>query len=610
MLTMSEGRRQGTSVSGTAGTRRLRTDSGTVILHWLIVAAFVVVAGTGLRIASDEPALRWLTRFDSILPAENVWYWHVIAGLGLSAAVLAYVAYVVVARLGQRVRVDRNRWSSLLRRGKPRWSAIGVFVIWIGVGAFAVEMATGALLYAGKAGLALALHRDALWVCLALPALHIVAHYRSGGARQLLRICRPTRLVSPPPQPDVLALLAEHVRLIDDMRRGREPRSESSTNVAVSERKRRPLIAAAATGLAVVALGVSFEKFSGDTLIIPAVHGLTVGSLPVIDGDMSDPVWASAWPIKVLTDQGANFGGTGTSEVEVRAVHDGEHVYFAFVWEDPTRSLRHFPWIKVADGWWLGKTEIVPVKEERYVEDKFSVLFSGPTYPVVGAAIHLSPQPLSHHPASASGRGMHYTAPGSLLDVWVWRADHGGLAGYLDDAQFTGPKEPTAEQLAGTEPYAGGFGMDPGQSCFVDNVETLPDGSTVPLRLPRDLLAASAMIGAVHESPDISDEPGSKWWIDVEETEPFSEQSDRNIPVGAIIPSVVATCAPSGDRADVRGMARWSAGRWTLEVVRRIDTGSDQDLAIATGVKMWLAAFDHSATHHTRHLRPVTLELL
>jgi len=485
-----------------------------------------------------------------------------------------------------------------------------VFVVWIGAAAFGVEIVTGALLYWGQAGLALVLHRNAVWICLALPVLHVLAHYRYGGVRQLFRICRPTRLVSPPPKPDILALLAEHVRLVDDMKRGREPRPGSSVNFAVDAQKRRPLFAAAIAGLAVLGLGVTFEKLSGDRLFIPTVEGLTGSNRPVVDGDISDPVWAFAPPVSILTDQGANFGGTGTSKIEVKAVHDSEYVFFAFTWEDPTRSLKHFPLIKAADGWRLARTEVVPAREEQYVEDKFSVLLSGPTYPVVGAAIHLSPKPLSRHPASASGRGLHYTAPGGLADVWVWRADHGGLAGYLDDAQFTGPKQPTEGQVSGAEPYTGGFGLDVGDNCYVDNVQTLADGSKAPLWLPRDLAAATAMIGVVHESPDVSDDTGSKWWIDVSDTEPFTEESDRRIPVGAIIPSVVSTCAPSGDRADVRGMARWSAGRWTLEAVRRLDTRSDQDIQIATGMKMWLAAFDHSATRHTRHLRPITLELL
>ena len=55
--------------------------------------------------------------------------------------------------------------------------------------------------------------------------------------------------------------------------------------------------------------------------------------------------------------------------------------------------------------------------------------------------------------------------------------------------------------------------------------------------------------------------------------------------------------------------ARWLAGRWTLEVSRRLNTGSKFDIPIATGVSMWVAAFDHSQTRHTRHLRPIKLEV-
>jgi hypothetical protein len=590
-----------------AGARPLRTDSGTVILHWLIVVLFVVVAATGLRIASDEPSLRWLLRFDSILPAENLWYWHVVAGLGFSAALFAYATYVLIARLGQRVRIDGNRWMSLVRQGRTRWSAVGVFVIWVGAGAFAIEIATGTLLYGGQ-NLALALHREVVWLCLALPVIHVVAHYRYGGARQLFRILSPTRLVHPPPEPDIVSLLAEYVRLVDDMKRGRRSNSKPTANLTVTSQKRHPAIAAAIAGTTIVALGLTLEGLSGDKLFVPAVRGLT--NLPIIDGDISDPVWASAPSVRVQTNQGVNFGGTGTSTIEVRAVHDGERVYFAFMWEDPTRSLKHFPLIKSALGWRLSKTAAVSAKETQYAEDKFSVLLSRPTAPVIGAAIHLRPQPLPSRPASASGRGLHYTAPGALVDVWVWRASHGGLTGYVDDAHFAAPIEATKSQISGARPYVGGFGLDKGNDCYVDNLQTLADGSQAPLWLPKDIAASTAKMGKVHESPDESDDPGSMWWIEVGEAQPFTEESNRRIPVGAIIPSVVATCVPSGDRADVLGMAHWAAGRWTLEIVRRLDTQSDQDIKIATGVQMWLAAFDHSATRHTRHLRPITLELL
>ncbi|MEC9405405.1 MAG: ethylbenzene dehydrogenase-related protein, partial [Pseudomonadota bacterium] len=63
----------------------------------------------------------------------------------------------------------------------------------------------------------------------------------------------------------------------------------------------------------------------------------------------------------------------------------------------------------------------------------------------------------------------------------------------------------------------------------------------------------------------------------------------------------------SGSRADLLGGSRWQDGHWTLEVVRNMDTGQSQDLAMKDGLFMWVSAFDHNQTRHTRHSRPVRL---
>jgi hypothetical protein len=44
-------------------------------------------------------------------------------------------------------------------------------------------------------------------------------------------------------------------------------------------------------------------------------------------------------------------------------------------------------------------------------------------------------------------------------------------------------------------------------------------------------------------------------------------------------------------------------------MVRRLDTGSKWDLPMASGLLMWVAAFDHSETRHTWHVRPIELEM-
>jgi hypothetical protein len=62
--------------------------------------------------------------------------------------------------------------------------------------------------------------------------------------------------------------------------------------------------------------------------------------------------------------------------------------------------------------------------------------------------------------------------------------------------------------------------------------------------------------------------------------------------------------APTFDAA-----ARWASGLWALEVKRRLDTTSEFDVPIKTGVFMRVAAFDHSQIRHTRHVRPIRIEV-
>src|SRR5428012_4566 len=77
-----------------------------------------------------------------------------------------------------------------------------------------------------------------------------------------------------------------------------------------------------------------------------------------------------------MTNEGGNFDGKGESRVEIKAVHDGNWAYFLFVWEDPTRSLKHLPLIKEADGWHVLHHGLEAGDEYDFNEDKFSVLFT------------------------------------------------------------------------------------------------------------------------------------------------------------------------------------------------------------------------------------------
>lgn len=169
-------------------------------------------------------------------------------------------------------------------------------------------------------------------------------------------------------------------------------------------------------------------------------------------------------------------------------------------------------------------------------------------------------------------------------------------------------------QMSHVVPYKGGFAPDPGAANYTNNflIEADAGGRAqfiAPLRLPRDLAATTAALGQVDFDPNHGDEDGSRWFMAESETVPYSAGDDARIPVGATIPGVIVAGEFAGDRADVRCAARWGSGHWALEVARRLDTGSEYDVPIKTGVFMRVAAFDHSQIRHTRHVRPIRLEV-
>ncbi len=624
------------------------TDVGTVLLHWLIVALLIVLVATGLRIASADAGLDWLRMLDAILPSEHLWYRHLVAAAALTGVLAAYAVYVVRARLTQRIRLDWARLALLLRAGRPRWASANVLIVWALLVALGIEVVTGAALFLGAGGLWMTVQLHATWVLLALAALHVLVHLEYGGARQVLRIFKPTRLVMAPPAPDLAELLAEQLELREreaqraaektasvaaaapagadlavpaDERKAPKPLQKSLQKPARKpakaparkrERPRRvwPLARAIAIGALMLGGAIAVEPLTRASLKVTRIER---SAAPRLDGDLSDPVWTHAPVATVVTQHGSGFAGTGESLVEIRAVHDGDNAYFAFVWTDPTRSLKHLPLVKRPDGWYVAQSGHDIADENDLHEDKLAILFAHSLLPLIGPAIHLARVPLAGKPTSFIGRGLHYTLGGGIADVWRWRASHGGPSGHIDNCHFGGAAEPTRAQAEGRERYAGGFARDPGPPAYRDNFKPeSPGGYRTPVqprRLPTNPAAMTAAMGRIQNNSDESESEGARWWMTEEESAPYTRSTDGVIEVGAVIPGVIMRTSASGNAAGPRGVARWAAGRWVLEVARRLNTGSAWDLPITSGLLMWVAAFDHAETRHTWHIRPIRLEV-
>jgi hypothetical protein len=624
--------------------RQRKTDYGTIILHWTFVAAFAVALVTGLRIATETPDRTWINLFDAILPRDSVWIAHMQAAIVLVAVAIGYVVYMLRSGLGRRVQLDKVRLRGLFSRGQARLSAVIALMYWIFFVTMTGLLLSGGALYFGfYSGYDVAmLHWVGTWVILAFVGLHVLTQFRSGGVAHLLRIFRPTGLPAPAPKLDaaeLLGMLAEQSARAkeagnDDapeisshplqpgaeVRRGRtgQPHPEPQPKAGPA-RSRNPtlqanaFVVAAAAAITGASMIVATDQQAVDRLQISRI---SPADAPVLDGDTSDRAWRDVKTFSVLTGEGGNFDGKGETRIEVRAVHDGTYAYFLFTWQDSTRSLKHLPLVKESDGWHLLHSGFQLGDEHQYNEDKFSVLLTTSDVTLAGGrTFHPGPQPVAGAPATMSGRGLHYTESG-YADVWQWKATS-GASGWMDDAHFGPPLNPTPMQAANVVPYKGGFAPDPGAASYRDNFTVEADTSggprhsrlIAPLRLPKVVAATTAALGDIDLDPDHGESDGARWFMTDQDSVAYSTDVDARIPTGTVIPGVIIGGDTSGDRADVRSAARWASGLWALEVKRRLETTSKFDVPIKSGVFMRVAAFDHSQIRHTRHVRPIRIEV-
>ncbi len=567
--------RNPSSVSLTPNTSvKARSDGGTIFLHWTTAISMVASLLTGLRISADGIHTSWAQAISPILPSGEMWTWHILAGLLLFFCTIAYFVYLNRAALGGRNSSTRLRTIRPPTTSKLRWRAINVALHWFAYAAITILTVTGVALYLGFSDLFVTVHRALAWAMLFYIVVHTITHFLYGGLEQLLRVFRPQALQ------------------------------------AYSSSGSWPVAIAVSCGLVFAVAAYALDETTKPILSISKVQ-----TDPTLDGILDEAIWQGTKSITINTHQGANLGETGSSQVTVRAVRTEQDIHFAFRWWDPTLSLMRSPTIKRGDGWYVMSTNAAIADVNDFYEDKFSVLFSHNDALGGGGSTFLGDKPLSAFPKSPHGRGLHYTDDGRILDLWQWKSSRGGMLGHVDDMHFGPPKIPSAKEASGKKRYAAGYASDPGKAIYEYNY--IADGkngynSPVTLkRLPKNLASTVTELGNIPDSADGSNDPESIWWMAPETSVPYSEDLDRRIPNGTILPSTLNIHSYKGDRADLRGGAKWKDGYWTLEVSRKLTTGSPYDLDFHPGTQifLWASVFDHNQTRHTRHQRPIILNI-
>ncbi len=156
-------------------------------------------------------------------------------------------------------------------------------------------------------------------------------------------------------------------------------------------------------------------------------------SAPVMDGNASDAVWASAKPLTVKLGGGANFGGSGETTATLKAVTSGDMIYFLLQYSDPTNSVRRGPFQKQADGTWKKFSDPSDKggDDNLYYEDKWSIIWnindSIAGFNQNGCAVLC-------HLGEGKPFGNKYTAKeGELGDMWHMKGSRNGVFGQVDD---------------------------------------------------------------------------------------------------------------------------------------------------------------------------------
>jgi len=123
------------------------------------------------------------------------------------------------------------------------------------------------------------------------------------------------------------------------------------------------------------------------------------------------------------------------------------------------------------------------------------------------------------------------------------------------------------------------------------------------------MFATRAAMGAIDLDPNHGEPENARWWMAEAESAPYTQDRDAHAPIGSIIPVLIAASPRPPLPSDVLCNAHWSAGRWTLLAQRKLDTHQGDDVVISRETFMWVAAFDHTFANHTRHIRPIRLEV-
>lgn len=316
------------------------------------------------------------------------------------------------------------------------------------------------------------------------------------------------------------------------------------------------------------------------------VAAVKAATAPKLDGVADDAVWKTAPVVRLEAIKGVNFkDNKGNTTGTVQAAYSADTLYLLITYEDPTLSVRRSPYVKKAEGKWemLVDSGDKGGDNNKYYEDKLAVIWNI-NDSIFGFSDKFSCTATCHGGEKGKPYGNKYTEEeGELGDMWHLKYVRGGVIGqiddqYLDHTRFDPVKSPGAGRKS--DPKTGG------------GYEDIKLFNGKPEFMNKDGKAANK---------------GGTYWVKMEDKVPFD---DSKFKVGDEVSSILI--APfTGDRGDISVGAKWEKGKWTVEIARKLVTGSKFDVNFDDLNKTYafgIGFFDNAQVRHAYVQAPLHLQ--
>ena len=353
------------------------------------------------------------------------------------------------------------------------------------------------------------------------------------------------------------------------------------------------------------------------------LNAIKVSNVPTVDG-VADPLWATLPTLDVMLGETSNppndpsmitncsgcHAYNSMIKVKLKAVYTESEIVFLAEWQDPTVSFTRNGSFSFESGKWTKPNS-------SQSEDRISFYWpidstKGNPYNTKGcmSKCHIYwPQESDPHP-HANGDAIVDDAwlESGRADLWHSKAARGGgaisasgsgltinpsshevtggifsMLGYVDDT-YVGP-------WSGTNGEDGGRYGDAGTAAashlrIADKsrpkwMEKNPTDFADAMIITQAEIDAGECVG--NATTGVSDADAAIYW-------PKYAALNANIPERFLL-------IPTGSRGDIKIGAVWNNGTWTAEIVRKLNTGTDDDIQFTDLLKEYLfnvAEFDNS----------------